>query len=312
MIFRIDKSIMTQGQSVILDFARALSVAADNQHAVLLPIRVWEWVEKEILQTDVYLGKLVREQLMSSLELWKPTKMLLTHETTVDIGYVGDMLTVEDMLRLMQEPSWIVLENGRYDGIVIEKWIRLYRNEKGLGTINAEVYRAMAQSRLRVYNSGGGNMSIANAIDTLMKVTGRLYPYRITTIFDSDKCSATDPTDHNRKLKEYLESNRIKGHELRKREIENYFSVNTYKRAGFLKDEQVARAMTAEEWDFHDIGKSRIIRKTDNTGKETAIEKKDVETLSRLLTKEDLKERVLIPTGYDEIQSIILQLAKFI
>lgn len=113
-------------------------------------------------------------------------------------------------------------------------------------------------------------------------------------------------------MKEYLESNRIKGHELRKREIENYFSVNTYKRAGFLKDEQVARAMTAEEWDFHDIGKSNIIRKTDNTGKETAIEKKDVETLSRLLTKEDLKERVLIPTGYDEIQSIILQLAKFI
>lgn len=312
MIFRIDKSIMTQGQSVILDFARALSVAADNQHAVLLPILVWEWVEEKILKTDTYLGKLVREQLMSSLELWNPTKMLLTHETTVDIGYVGDMLTVEDMLRLMQEPSWIVLENGRYDGIVIEKWIRLYRNEKGLGTINAEVYRAMAQSRLRVYNSGGGNMSIANAIDTLMKVTGRLYPYRITTIFDSDKCSATDPTDHNRKLKEYLESKRIKGHELRKREIENYFSVNTYKRAGFLKDEQVARAMTAEEWDFHDIGKSRIIRKTDNTGKETAIEKKDVETLSRLLTKEDLKERVLIPTGYDEIQSIILQLAKFI
>lgn len=312
MIFRIDKSIMTQGQSVIQDFARGLTVAADNQHAVQLPVQVWEWVEKEILQTDVYLGKLMREQLVSSSELWNPTKMLLTHETTVDIGYVGNMLTVRDMLRLMEEPGWIVLENGRYDGTVIEKWVRIYRKEKGLGTINAEVYRAMAQSRLRVYNSGGGNMSIANAIDTLMRAIGYLYPYRITTIFDSDKRSATDTTDHNQKLKEYLTHHRITGHELRKREIENYFAVDTYKRAGFLKDERQARAMTAEEWDFHDIGKSNIIRKTDNTGKETAIEKKDVETLSYLLTKEELKERVLISSGDDEIQSIILQLAKFI
>jgi hypothetical protein len=49
MIFRIDKSIMTQGQSVFQDFARGLTVAADNQHAVQLPVQVWEWVEKEIL-----------------------------------------------------------------------------------------------------------------------------------------------------------------------------------------------------------------------------------------------------------------------
>lgn len=313
MIFNIDDSITkTEDGTVIRDMAQALVRAAEKQHHVCPTPDVWKWIDENILQTDTYLGSLEKELLMSNRELWDPKSMKRNHETTVHVGISGNMHTVRDMLKLIDEPSIIVVENETYDGAAITKWVKLYKKKKGLETINTEVYQALRGYRLRFHNAGGGNMTIANSIDTKKVTYGHLYPFLITTIFDSDKRSASDTTDHNSKLKAYLTANTIAWHELKKREIENYFAPSTYSRAGLLRDERQANAMPPEEWDFHDMGKSTIVGKTDDNGKAVHIEKKDVLTLSDLLTRDELEGRVQTDSTYDEIQEIIFLLAKYI
>lgn len=301
MIFHIDNSIMGQGKDIVLNFAKALQTAADNQHCVELTPQVWNWTEKTILQADDYLGKIVREQLTQNTELWKPTSMMRTYETSVTIGYGKDMLTVDDMAFLAKEASNLVLENGRYDGIAVKRWVQLYRKEKTAGNINKDVHKAISEGRIRIYNSGGGNGSILNAVRTLMETTRHLSPYRLTTLFDSDKNAANDK-DHNQNLKDSLKRLQIEWHELEKREIENYFPPETYKKAGFMTNENRAMTMSKEEWDFHDTGHSDVVK----------IEKKNIKDLCDHLTKEDLKKRVEESSGTDEIQRFIFHLAKFI
>ena len=70
--------------------------------------------------------------------------------------------------------------------------------------------------------------------------------------------------------------------------------------------------MPPEEWDFHDMVKSTIDGMTDDNGKAVHIEKKDVLTLSDLLTRDELEGRVQTDSPYDEIQEIIFLLAKYI
>lgn len=313
MIFKIDDSIMKQEQPVLPKLAPALLAVSEKGHAIQASTDVFKWIETEILQTDQYLGKLAREQIMHCRELFFPVSMKIKYETSVTIGYQKGMYPIEYMLTLLNEASEIVVENARYDKAAIKKWLELYRKERGLDRINGEVHKALCDHRLRFYHAGGGNVNIINAIEGRKNIYGTVLPYKITTIYDSDRTSAADSSEHNRNLKDYLSNNGIAGHELMKREIENYFAFNTYRRAGFIRNEPEAQQLSPTEWDFHDFEKSTIFGKLNDKGKVVHIEKKDVETLSDLLTKDELKARVQDPAAaHDEIQRIIFLLAKFI
>ena len=302
MIFSIDHSVIEQGEEVILNFAKTLLDAAEKQHYVQVSPKVLLWIEQELFNTNKYLGTLARESLKGNKDFWQPTSMCQKYQRHVTIGYNTNMLPVEKMALLVEEPSVVVLENGRYDWAVIKKWIELYKNDRGLKTINQQVNRAVITHQLREHNAGGGNGSITNIIKELMHIYEGLHALRLTTVFDSDKHSAHDATDHNQHLKAFLDKNQIKWHELKKREIENYFDIETYRRAGLLADNAQDYDFTAEEWDFLDIGKSKIIK----------MEKRDVERLSELLIKDELKKHATALSGEDEIQAIILHLAKYI
>ena len=302
MIFSIDDSVMKQGENVTFVFAASLQKAAEKRHYVEISLPMRQWINNELFGSDKYLGTLARESLVNNLEVWNPASICKRYQTTVTVGYGSGMLSVEEMALLVEEPSVVVLENGRYDWAVIKRWIKLYRKERGFDTINQQVHRAITGYLLREHNAGGGNGSIANVMTVLMPIYKDLHALRLTTVFDSDKTSAHDTVDHNQSLKAFLNGNHIGWQKKKKREIENYFDFETYRRAGLLTDNTQICTMPLEEWDFHDIGKDKRIK----------MEKKDVEKLSDALTKEELKKHTVDLSGKDEIQDIILHLAKYI
>ena len=302
MIFSIDDSVMEQGEDVAFVFATSLQKAAEKWHYVDMSPQMRRWIDNELFESEKYLGTLACEALVKNSELWNPASICKRHQTTVTVGYGSGMLSVEEMALLVEEPSVVVLENGRYDWAVIKRWIKLYRKERGFDTINQQVHRAVTGHLLREHHAGGGSGSITNVMTVLMPIYKGLHALRLTAIFDSDKTSAHDTVDHNQNLKVFLDENHIGWHELAKREIENYFDFETYRRAGLLTDNTQTNTMPSEEWDFHDIGKDKQIK----------MEKKDVEKLSDALTKEELKKHTVDLSGKDEIQDIILHLAKYI
>ena len=302
MIFSIDDSVMEQGEDVAFVFATSLQKAAEKWHYVDMSPQMRRWIDNELFESEKYLGTLAREALVKNSELWNPASICKRHQTTVTVGYGSGMLSVEEMALLVEEPSVVVLENGRYDWAVIKRWIKLYRKERGFDTINQQVHRAVTGHLLREHHAGGGSGNITNVMTVLMPIYKGLHALRLTTIFDSDKTSAHDTVDHNQNLKVFLDENHIGWYELAKREIENYFDFETYRRAGLLTDNTQTNTMPSEEWDFHDIGKDKQIK----------MEKKDVEKLSDALTKEELKKHTVDLSGKDEIQDIILHLAKYI
>lgn len=302
MIFSIDDSVMRQGEDVALVFASSLQKAAEKRHYVEMSPQMQRWIDDELFESGKYLGTLACELLVKNNEFWKPTSICKRYQTTVTVGYGSGMLSVEEMALLVEEPSVVVLENGRYDWAAIKRWIKLYRKERGFDTINQQVHRAVTSHLLREHHAGGGSGSIVNVMTVLISIYKGLHALRLTAIFDSDKTSAHDTVDHNQSLKAFLKENHIGWHELAKREIENYFDFETYRRAGLLTDNTQTCAMPLEEWDFHDIGKDKQIK----------MEKKDVEKLSDALTKDELKKHAMDLSGRDEVQNIILHLAKYI
>lgn len=302
MIFSIDDSVMKQGEDAALVFAVSLQKAAEKRHYVEISLPMRQWINNELFGSDKYLGSLARESLVNNLEVWNPASICKRYQTTVTVGYGSGMLSIEEMALLVEEPSVVVLENGRYDWAVIKRWIKLYRKERGFDTINQQVHRAVTSHLLREHNAGGGNGSISNVMTVLMPIYKGLHALRLTTIFDSDKASAHDTVDHNQSLKAFLNENHIEWDELTKREIENYFDFETYRRAGLLTDNTQPCTTPLEEWDFHDIGKDKQI----------IMEKKDVEKLCDVLTKDELKTHATELSGRDEVQDVILHLAKYI
>lgn len=302
MIFSIDDSVMRQGENVALVFATSLQKAAEKRHYVDVSPQMQRWIDDELFGSEKYLGTLACEALVNNMEFWNPASICKRYQTTVTVGYGSEMLSVDEMVLLVEEPSVVVLENGRYDWAVIKGWIKLYRKERGFDTINQQVHRAVTSHLLREHNAGGGNKTIANVMTVLMPIYKGLHALRLTTVFDSDKTSAHDTVDHNRSLKDFLNENHIGWHELAKREIENYFVFETYRRAGLLTDSTQTCTLTAEEWNFHDVGKDERIK----------MEKKDVEKLSDALTKNELKKHAADLSGRDEVQDVILHLAKYI
>ncbi len=301
MIFRIDKSITELNAPDLLVFAGALQKASENLHFLDVDYQVQLWIERTIFQSDLYLGKLVIQQIQRNEEMWSPSSMNRKYLRTVTVGCEEGMLTASSMKIMAEEPSVVVLENGKYDWCVISKWIKLYRKDHSFGYVNAYVNRAVGCNLIRSGNAGGSG-GILNEIDILIPSYKDTYPLKLLSIFDSDKTSPTDIEEHNNTIKEGLNKLGIEYHELCKREIENYFPLDTYRRAGFVVAGVDVPDLPEEEWDYLDVHKNDFL----------SLEKKDVETLAKEITKPELQSRVGNVNGQDEIQEIILKLARHI
>lgn len=306
MIFEIDPSIKGSTSDELLVFSKAVSNALDNNHYIRMGGDLLKWFDEMIVRSNLYYGTIQKEKLKNEMEMFSPTTMSIKNLRTIKVGKNAGCNDVDDMFFLTKEPSVVLLENGKYDWIVIQKWIERYSKDKGYGNLNSEVHRAVTRNLIRSHNGGGKN-NINNVVQTLVPIYKNLHGFKIFTIFDSDKSSSTDISKdkENNKLISFLNGKGLEWHMLYKRKIENYFPLSVYIKAG-LVDESKNHALPPEQMDFIDIGdqtKCNFIK----------MEKSQVEDLAKNLTKPELQERVYHVDGQiDEVQEIILHLAKFI
>lgn len=307
MIFSFDDSIQTA--KVEREMASALELISKKKHQILCSLSLWTWIENTILYSDAYLGRLTREEILKNKAIKDITGIQNTYCTTIHVGYLPGILSLQDIVVILKEPSFVVLENGMYDWAVITKWAELLKNDRTFKDINRMVCDAINSKELQGEHAGGGNGTISNRLLMLKPRYGNAAIYKLTAIFDSDKRSIDDEC-HNTSLINFLSIQQFKGHELHKREMENYFPLKNYHSAGMVKKRDWGfPTYSEEEWDYEDIEQLDFIQYSKNF----------LPRLTEYIEKKQLLQRVdhhKIPTTngapINEIQSIILLLAKYI
>lgn len=308
MIFHIEQSICTLSDDELRIFGKALCEASDNHHFIVITPLLVKWFLDVMFvkNSNKYLGELDVEQLRNS-NIWDEPDGV----SSVNLRHfhVGDgknnTITPKDMLTMVQERSVVAVENATYDWCAIKCWVKLYSNDREIKSIAGKVHSAIMNDLIRPDADGGGNGTILNCIGRNLQYFKGLSKYKITSIFDSDKNSINDSSEHNKVLKEGLAALGIEYHELLKREIENYFPLQTYERAALVKNSLPLASLNIHEWDYLDVYKNPNF----NLGK------KDVLKLCDELSKDELSERLSSnppQNGYNEAQRIVLLLAKYI
>lgn len=301
MIFKLDNTIITNQQDCLYTFAHALQHAQERLHYVVMERPVMEWIELNILSNPTYLSELDIELIKKDQFFMHPSALESRTLRTVLVGQGTNMLTIEQMLDVVDEPGVVVLENGLNDWSVLWGWTNLLSKRRCTNkVINESVMNAMEKALLRNENAGGGSGTIKNRITSIKPNYKGLHAFRVTTIFDSDKESVQDTVDHNASLKQFLTTEKMKWHELSRREMENYFPIEVYQRAGLIAQELVLPANIMNNWAYEDIEKVKGIN----------YAKKNLPLLIGELSYHDLE--TLGGEVLDEIQNILLHLAKYI
>lgn len=302
MIFTLNKSVENGNVSLL---SKAILLVAEKHHHLLMEDDVSEWLTTTILDSTDYLGKYDRYALKCNRELWRVTGIQMNYQTRLSVGSEKNAISIEQLYAIVNEPSYVVLENSEYDWAAICRWVDIYRTERTFKTLNESLHRAIQEKHLRAAHSGGGNGTIVNKMNSIASLYQGQALHKITTIYDSDKESIDDNLDHNKALNEFLKSSGFIGHELHKREIENYFSIDTMHAAGMIEENASIPDFTPEEYDYVDLEKATF----------TKYKKRFMPNLAKFLYKQSLKERVAhhkVSETIDEIQLIIITLARFI
>lgn len=305
MIFQIDLSVITAGQE--RELAKAIDLISSEGHYLDCTSEVYEYIETKVL-VNVYLGTISIDEIRKNREMFAPTALKRKYCTTILVGYGVNMLTIKEILFMLYKQSKLVLENGTYDWNTVKRWVDVLKNDRNYKSLNQMVMKSIDTHKL-VGEHAGGAGGIRQRIEALQSEYGEnVSRHKLFAVFDSDKISETDTGNHNEKLISYLSEHNFLWHELYKREIENYYSVETYRLAGLVKDmDSLAElnSLTPQAYDYLDIEKSNNFSYT----------KKHMSLLAKYMDGNRLVERVnhhIRPDGINEIQEIILLLAKYV
>lgn len=305
MIFVLDDSLKEKEYSV--DFAKFLVLACERNQKIKCTSTLWNYIEKSVLTTD-YLGKWAIELVINNDSLRDISNVYQKAFTTVIVGNDVNMLRLEKAIQMLANTSRVVLENSSYDWPTIKKWIEFFdgKIKTGHKTVNKIVHQAILNKWLVQEHAGGGAGTIVNRLRSLAdEVYAEIDKFKLTTVFDSDKNNPNDNNGKNDSLHHYLSEHQIYGHELVKREIENYYSWETYSQANKTSTPNPP-TLNEDEYDYLDISACPNIK----------LHKRDMPEVATCMNPKRLKKRVQNNIGQFggeyEIQKIILMFAKVI
>ncbi len=305
MIFVIDPSVSTA--NAWADFATLLLQVCTKKHRISMPSDLWDLVERVILNSNLYLGSLAIDQIRQNREIRSITSEDRCFLSTIRVGYSSqDDYTVSEAVELLSIPSIVVLENRHNEWPVYRFFVDIFKRDRMLKNINSQVYQAICDGRLIGGHAGGGNGTIAIQISSLPHPFPRFFHHRVTTVFDSDKVSPVD-SPHNLSLINYLQLESILWHELYKRELENYFPLESYSDSG---ENYIGPASPSHiDWDYMDLENS-FSPKLKKSNLANLIHYADRTRISNRIAHHFVSHP---PVGtVSEIQEIILLFAKYI
>lgn len=305
MIFKFDESLIDSKSEY--ELAKLLLEAVKKEQKIDCSEKFWKYVETSVLVTQ-NVGTRDIEKIKSFYELRDIKTVWREYLTTLVVGNGEDMISIECAMDIVKKKSCVVLENGSYDWPTVMKWIEYFDKQiqTNYTTINKMVHKAVDNKWLIQEHAGGGGGAIVNRIECLSKNSyGGIETYKLSTIFDSDKSSANDVNRKNDSLKKYLQEHKILGHELCKREIENYYSWETYFDAQKAKS-QNPPTTDSLEYDYLDIAECPNIK----------LKKSDMAIMAGYMKPDRLRQRLqsnmVENNGEYEVQKIILMLARII
>lgn len=303
MIFILDDSLLYSIQ--YQKIAKFLVIASENEQKIKCSSRVWDFLEKKVLVIE-YIGKKDIELVKDDDSLRNISSVYSQAFTTVKIGIGVDMIDVDTASRIVSLSSRVVLENSSNDWPTIKKWIELFdlKFNTKYKTVNSIVHNAVLQRRLVQEHAGGGHGTIAVRMQSLTDESyAGIEKYKLATVFDSDKKSVVDKPKDNESLIAYLGEHHVHGHELVKRELENYYSWEAYSDANKTSS-AVPPTEVPEEYDYLDLAKYTTLKKSDMHDMPQYMDYK------RLIKR--IQNNMSQFNGEYEIQQIILMLAKVI
>lgn len=311
MIFHFDSSVVDKAYAH--DLASYIKLIHEKKHKIDYDSpSVWDFIEQEVLRT-AYLGKVDIDLIKENKELREVNKIDRDYFRTVNIGTKPGMTDLSTLGIILKTNSCVVLENSHHDWWPIKIWIDFVKNDRDYKEINQRVSGAIALKWIYPEHAGGGDGTITNKIIDIEQSTySSATKLKVTTIFDSDKVSATIPSQKNKNLKKYLIDNGFDFHEWERREIENYIPLRIYKICNLCQRNQAEPDTTPEVWNYTDIGKHPYFN-----GKYT---KDKLPMLAKNIDKSSVKESFASKTFLNkvdnhlvsELQYVIFLLAKYI
>lgn len=311
MIFHFDSSVIDNAYAH--DLASYLKLIHEKKHKIDYDSpSVWDFIEQVVLSTS-YLGKVDIDLIKENKELREVNKIDRDYFRTVNIGTKPGMTDLATLGIILRTNACIVLENSHHDWWPIKIWIDFAKNDREYKEINRKVSEAVDLKWIYPEHAGGSDGTITNKIIDIDKsIYSSATKLKVTTIFDSDKVSATKPSQKNSGLKKYLNDNGFEFHEWERREIENYIPLRIYKICNLYQMNLAEPDTTPEVWNYTDIGKHPYFK-----GKYT---KDKLPMLAKNIDKNSVKESFASKTYLNsadyhlvsELQKVIFLLAKYI
>lgn len=159
----------------------------------------------------------------------------ITHFNHITIGFEQGNIEPHIALKLLQEPSKVILENGTNDWHFINGLIIKYSKYKKRKSIYKYLLKAVENKWIISENAGGKGQIIPRIRDLRLNRYEFIFGYKLMVLMDSDRNKPDDLHADSKKIIEYLKNSLIPPalaqwentdlvvwHILYKREIENY------------------------------------------------------------------------------------------
>ena len=305
MIFTLDDTLM-ENKDCLNVLAKFLLLACEKEQKVKCSAKMFDFLETQVLKND-FLGRQDIELICSNESLWDISTAYENAFTSVIVGLSSEMISIDIAMQILSNKSRVVLENSSNDWPTIKKWVEFFNTKirTKYKTVNSIVYKAILNKWLVQEHAGGGGGTIALRLKSLADENyADIDRYKLTTVFDSDKTGINDGDKH-KSLFRYLDEHRIYGHELIKRELENYYSWEAYTLA---HKTSTPNPPTNDEgvYDYLDIAKCDNIN----------LQKQDMADMAAFMSPKRLVKRLQNNQaqfgGEYEVQKIILMFAKVI
>lgn len=310
MIFVLDDSIRNADVKAKSVLAKLVIAIIEKKHYIKVPFQIWQWMETEVLTTE-FIGNIDIELIQKNAVFRDITRVMDTYLSQISVGFGQGYVEPSYAMSLVNAPSYVVVENESYDWPVLRKWIELMKNDREFKSINSLVEKKKCIGELRPYNAGSSGQIINTLTKRKAEFNG-LAAYKIMAVYDSDKDSkGAELSPEKKKIQDFSTQNRLSYHILYKREIENYFDLECYKKAQ-LADAHLNYTLSVQEWDFEDV-ETYI-----NNNSRKHYNKHDLPLLSNYIDKQKLiniTAHHLVEhngTNINEIQSLILKFAKLV
>lgn len=183
-----------------------------------------------------------RQKLLDTIEVLIDSSAYITdtHRHYLKAALIGNLegeLNIDDALKIINNPSKVIVENATNDWKFIKGLVKKYSKHNTRKSIYSLLQKAVENNQIIAENAGGKGQIIGRYNDLSSGIYRGIAGYKIATFFDSDRLNETS-INHEQKLiveffkngqavssiddAKYETSDKIFWHLFYKRELENY------------------------------------------------------------------------------------------